>query len=190
MTDNGVILNETTHEYSRGGVHIPGVSYLMGNAGLINADWFTAEAAERGQAVHMAAQYIAQNDLDRASIDPRISGYVAAIDRFVSETGFEFLQTEFIVEHKRFKFCGRCDGKGFMNVAGARRVVYIDHKTGAKLAWHRLQAAAYVGADTQSDGLIFAPRVCVYLKNNGRYSLDIHLGKNDFKEFLTLTNLL
>jgi len=190
MNDSGVILNEDTHEYTRGGAYVPGVSHLLKQAGVIHDGFFTQESADRGTAVHKAAQYIAQDDLDRDSIDPRIAGYVAAIDRFMRETGYVSERSEFIVEHKRFNYCGRCDDTGIMRINGAARVVYIDWKTGAKLPWHRLQTAAYVGADKQSDGLIFNPRVCVYLKSNGKYTMDIHLGKTDFTEFLHKTNLL
>lgn len=189
MTDSGVILNELTHEYTRGDRHIPGVSHLLREAGAINADWFSDEAAQRGQAVHLAAQYIMQDDLDRDSVDPRITGYIAAIDKFMNQTGYSPIESEFIVEHKRFGYCGRCDGRGRMVVNGVLREVYLDWKTGAKLAWHRLQTAAYVGAHTQSDGIILHPRVCVYLKNTAKYALEIHENKNDFKEFLHLTNL-
>ena len=55
--------DEAAHVYTVAGVERPSVTQILKDAGLIDTTWYTDEARQRGRAVHLAAQFLDEDDL-------------------------------------------------------------------------------------------------------------------------------
>jgi len=130
------------HEYRDGDTIIPSVTQILKAAGLIDDRWFTAEARERGSAVHALCQRYAQgerrDDLGRPldSLE-----YVNAQAAWFRARKPYAIATEQMIE-------GNIDGHRYVgtfdllaDIDGKRCL--IDYKTGTGLKWHPAQIAAY-----------------------------------------------
>jgi hypothetical protein len=95
---------------------------------------------ERGRLVHLATEYLDRDELDGNSLDPQISGYVAAYVGFKLDTGFIPTHIEHKLFHPKFMYAGRLDRIGPLNNC----FVIIDLKSGAKAPKvDPLQGASY-----------------------------------------------
>ena len=137
-----MIFNPVLHEYRDGDTIIPSVTQILKSAGMIDDRWFTAEACERGSAVHSLCQRYAngerRDDLGRelASLE-----YVNALAAWFRDRRPYAIATEQMIE-------GDLDGRRYAGtfdllaeVDGKRWL--IDYKTGAGMKWHPAQIAAY-----------------------------------------------
>jgi len=125
-------------------------------------------AIARGNAVHAAVHLLAEGDLDRATVDPSIAGYIAAYEKFVADTEYTPIVAEVPMYCPTYEYAGIPDQLGWL---GARRIIF-DLKTAFSL--HpgpvALQLAAYhhlcdvMWPDEPLDGVyVFQPRA------NGTY---------------------
>lgn len=158
------------HEYRDGDTIIPSVTQILKGAGLIDDRWFTAEARERGSAVHALCQRYAQgerrDDLGRPleSLE-----YVNALAAWFREKRAYAIATEQMIEgaingHRyagTFDLLAEIDGKRIL----------IDYKTGAGMKWHPAQIAAYA--------LAVNPDRCMmlHLRADGTYRETIIQGR-------------
>jgi hypothetical protein len=133
-----------THTYRLDGQVIPNVTSILQSSGLlgdytmIQPDVLEA-AARRGTAVHFALELLDHGELDRASIDPALEGYVAAYERFLVESRFIPAHIEHRVFHGIHRYAGTLDRTGLL----AETMTVLDIKTGPILPGHALQLAAY-----------------------------------------------
>jgi len=165
------------HVYLYDGKVVPGVTTILSRTGLADFSYIPESlrdyALERGSLVHEAAHYLLEDDLDLASVDPAIAGYLQALDKFIHHSDF----TPELLEHKVFDpiswYAGTLDSVGNFPTLGR---TIVDWKTGGMDAV-RWQLAAY--------GRLVAPpvynRVAVKLNKDGTYKLK-HFPASTFKK--------
>ena len=90
-----VQFDESAHVYTVARVQRPSVTQILKDAGLIDTTWYTDEARERGRAVHLATQFLDEDDLDWDTVLPQYGGYLAAWERFKR-----------VLLHLDFELCG------------------------------------------------------------------------------------
>ncbi len=160
-----LIFNEEDHSYFWNEEQVPSVTQIITDTGLINTQFYTLDAQERGKLVHKACEFMDYDDLDFASLDPVIEPYVMAYKNFKEETGFKAELIEKSVYHKEFNYAGTLDRTGTMD---GRRVL-IDLKTSKSIdRIVGLQLAAY---EMALYDLSFLDRYALQLKQDGTYLL-------------------
>lgn len=178
-----LVFEEEPHRYLLHGKEIPGITAVLRGAGLIDASWFSAAAADRGTAVHLAIQYAAEGDLDESSLAPSFAPYLAGWREFCAAVGWTPLEApELLVASETLSFATRIDGVG--EVFG--RPTIVNWKTGARLAWHAIQSAGEALAYGEWIGKVAPHRLCrasVYLDDEGGYALIEHKKKSDVDVF-------
>lgn len=140
----GLTFDEPTHIYRLDGVVLPSVTQVLDFAGkrddFSRVSASTLEAArQRGVAVHAAAHYHDDGDLDESTLDPIVRPYLEAWKAFVRERQVEMLALELIVAEPALGFAGTIDRIARMPGYDA---VVLDIKTGTT-AGANLQTAAY-----------------------------------------------
>lgn len=175
-------LNQETHEYAVDGAPVHGVSKILHAAGLIDSTWLSEEALKRGSFVHQSIEYYLQGDLDEASLDPKLGGFLAAFKKAERELGLVVDRAPAgspIVEHKIFhpilRYAGTVDL--VVRKGGAGHRIVIDLKTGSPDFWHPYQLAAYAMAFTEDLVL----RANLYLQPNGDYRWIERTDRRDFE---------
>lgn len=172
----GLAFDAASHTYTMGGVRIPSVTQIISAAGLTQgAEFYTEESRARGTAVHAAAQYLADDDLDWDTVVDDIRAYVEAVPRFWGETGITILFTETPLAHLTLQFGGTPDVPvGIIN----GEPLVIDYKTGTYQPHHAIQLAALVElvrANAENFGLRATelPKrgLIVALHADGRYKI-------------------
>jgi hypothetical protein len=170
-----IATRDEAHWYTPEGesLHLPGVTRVIREAGLYDERHWTQEARDRGSAVHQALHYLDEGDLDEASIDPAIGGYIAAWQRFMRESGAKVLAAELPLYHPARTYGGTID-RILETPYGYRMLV--DIKTGpiVMATWVQLFAYAQM-LPAAHCGMV---RRGIRLDANGCYSLvapSIHL---------------
>lgn len=166
--------DETAHVYTVGGVQRPSVTQVLKDAGLIDTTWYTDEARERGKAVHLATQFLDEDDLEWNTLLPKHRGYVQAWQKFTRESRFRIGHDsegrpliEYRLSHPVFGYCGTLDRLGTIGT-----VEYLlDIKTGSPQDWHGYQMAGYSQCLPNPQS---RKRMTVHLKENGSYSTREH----------------
>ncbi len=164
---------EHGHQYECDGHSIPSVTQALALAGLTDVSRIPPHILERaadvGTAVHLACAYLDADDLDLDSVDPLLTGYVLAYQRFRSDSGF----VPELIEHRavgqlaglQYGFC--VDRMGYVD---GQRII-LDLKTSSKpyASW-AIQTAAYaIGLDC-----LDVRRAAVKLAKDGTYKLIEH----------------
>lgn len=165
-----------THQYWVDGEEVLSVTQILKSCCIVDETWFTEVARDRGQAVHLATQYLDQEKLDWDSISPGIAGYVDSYRQFKSDTDFTIERNESPLFNPIYRFAGTPDRIGTIN--GEKTI--LDIKIGQRASWHRLQTAGYallVGNGYKRYGL--------YLTNKGTYALERHRNHQDHRVFLS-----
>lgn len=167
--------DQEKHEYRKDGLVVPNVTLILALSGLVDATWYTEEGRRRGQAVHVATQFIDEGDIDWSSIHPTVAPFVEAYQRFKAESGFKPRQVEQRVFNEVYLYAGTVDREGDLHGAD----VIVDIKTGDPAPWSALQTAAYAACyDTPHQ------RFALWLRNDGTYRLEQHSDRNDIRVFL------
>ena len=169
-----VHLDEAAHLYTAAGVERPSVTQILKDAGLIDTTGHTEEARERGKAVHLATQFLDEDDLDWNTVVPNYRGYVQAWERFKTESRFQIgrdasgkLLIEYRLFHSVSGYCGTLDRLGTIGTAE----YLIDIKTGDAEEWHGYQIAAYSQCLPNPHS---RKRMTVHLRASGSYSTREH----------------
>jgi len=142
---------------------LPHVTDILRDAGLVDVQWFSDHARERGTALHRATELYDLGDLDPESIDPEIAEPFARYVRFVEEVKPEILGVELEVEVPG-SYCGKLDK--LVRINGREGI--IDQK-GQPSPADPIQLAGY--ASTFSRPLA---RWNLYLRVSGSYRLVEH----------------
>ncbi len=159
-----------THTYRAEGRVIPSVTQVLEAAGIsdfsgVPADILT-RAQSRGTAVHQAAWYDDQADLDESTLDPAIRGYLEAWRRFRADNHVAVK----LIEERIYcpmGYAGTFDRLVDMPKFGE---AMLDLKTGEETASWPIQLAAY----TKGFFGRLAPkcrRGAVKLRKDGSYQL-------------------
>lgn len=176
MNTETLTFNEEEHTYHVGDRLLPGVTKVLGVAGLIDSQWFTEEHMERGKRVHIATAMYDEGQ-DVPGLEPELQGYLAAWCKFCEESHCEFRSIEERVCSETWGVAGTIDRSMYFR-GGGRHAVIGDIKTGGPAPWHALQTAGYgICRGTRQ------PRMCVYLKPDGAYKIETHNDSSDYDAF-------
>lgn len=170
------------HKYTLDGRPVPGVTQVLKEAGLVNADWATQWHLERGQAIHAAAEYIVRGTLDWSTVDERIRPYLDALQKFLKDSDCELATAapELFVHSARHRYAGRLDLVA--KVFGEWTV--CDWKSGA-VGPAGPQTAAYEMAYREERGITkLLKRIAVQLKPDGKYKMKELADFSDYLDWL------
>jgi len=168
-------LDPVLHEYRDGSGKVRSVTDILRDAGLIDTRWFSAEACERGSAVHELCRMYANGA--RVDANNRMLStleYVNAFSTWFLDRRAYAIATEQVItgEVNGHRYAGMFDL--LADIDGKRWLV--DYKTGAGMGWHKAQIAAY--ALGKIEGVPVNPYGCMmlYLKPTGVYRMSIVTG--------------
>ncbi|MSR15332.1 MAG: hypothetical protein EXR86_12370 [Gammaproteobacteria bacterium] len=165
------------HVYRVDGEVVPSVTQILEHAGMISAFCKDPLAAERGSRVHEACALLAQNQLDLATLDERIMGYVLSYAAFLgAASNWTLIRVEQRVFEPLHQYAGTYDAlfHGWL----------IDLKSGGPAKWHALQLAAYHHAARLDPRF---KRATLYLDSTGKLPrLVEHKDRTDLPTFLKL----
>jgi hypothetical protein len=155
--------DEENHCFHVLGKPAPGVTSILRSCGIgVNSFW-TVEGREFGRAVHKAAHYHSEGDLDFDSLDDKVKPRIEAYIKFCADMQFKPDLIEQPLYRTNPVYCGIPD-----QVQLDRAV--IDLKNGPHEPEHALQLAGYT---------FFLPnphryeRWAVHLMDTGKYSLRV-----------------
>ena len=179
--------NEENHEYFLDGVKVPySVTQVIEEAGLVDSEYFTEESRQRGNAVHLATQYLDEGRLNWLSVDPRVRPYVEGYQAFVEETGFKLTSIEQMIHDEIYGYAGKYDRTCTLTTSrllrhDLTRPFLLEIKSGVYDPSWALQTAAY-------EAKLFRRhrRIAVQLMLNSRYKLHHFNDPNDIKVFRAL----
>lgn len=164
------------HRYYLDGDEIPSLSSLLKQDGLVDTSFMTDEGRDRGTAVHALC-----TTLDLGADLPSVEdyrGYVAAYEAALEALRPEWECIEEAEVSRRWRFGCRPDRVG--TVYGVPSIVEL--KTGGKEPWHGLQLALQAIAVSERTLLPSDryQRIVIYLKDTGRYSVEIPKSPRDY----------
>lgn len=171
------------HEYRDGEVIIPSVTQVLKRAGLIDDQWYSEEARERGSAVHELCERftkgIRADEIGRplASLE-----YVNAFAAWMKKSRAYAIETESLIDRtlNGYRYAGKFD---LLAEIGGRKIL-VDYKTGPKAPWHPTQIAAYALGSNPDGAMV------LYLKKDGKFvenwltPFEIVRGIQEFKKAL------
>ncbi|HEX2882787.1 MAG TPA: hypothetical protein VHO25_24880 [Polyangiaceae bacterium] len=164
------------HVYSRAGRIVPSVTQILKETGLVDDQWFTEHSRWRGSAVHAMCHYDDEGDLDEATLDDRLKGYLEAYRLFKTEMGFVATHNERRVYHETLGYAGTFDIKGTF-IHGE---CLPDIKSGVVNKVTRYQTVAYAATQERPRTLW---RLGLGLKPSGKYSLKVYQPKEFDRDF-------
>lgn len=174
--------DEATHAYTHAetGEAYPSVTQLLKRAGLIDTTFLTPEGRARGTAVHELCAAYDNGLVRRHEVVSRYRGWFLAYLRMLDLIRPEILTVEQAAIHPVLRFGGRPDRT--IKMQGITGVLEI--KTGAKAKSDPIQTALQVILLTHDHPLPFNAwgRYVVYVKENGKFSLEEHRLRADFDE--------
>ncbi|MFH1109789.1 MAG: PD-(D/E)XK nuclease family protein [Planctomycetota bacterium] len=196
MTIDDLIYDPATHTTTtKDGRDVPHVTRIIRATNCSHdfrfVDPVTLAAAQlRGEYVHRACQMLDEDDLNWATLDPRIEGYVRAWEACKHEQHLVVEASEVRVFSEQAWFTGTLD-KVCRRDGGVRWTVIVDLKTGPeKYSGAKLQLAAYVRAwlemMTGPRPTEMIERLAVELYEDGRYRPVWHKNSQDYGDFLHL----
>lgn len=185
IPQEGFHFEASDHTYWWNGRRIPGTTEILKSAGVISEFGFNEHARVRGTAVHAACHYLAEGDLDMASVDPAIVGYVKAYEQFLVDTGFKPEICEKPTMHPVLLYGTTPDQIG--PIKG--QMVVVDFKTGTMRKWTALQTAFQTMA-TFPDTYLTIGRACLELHEDGTYKPAWFTDETDFDVAMGMLTVL
>lgn len=181
-----IVLREEDHTYWLGDEQIPSVTTVIADVGLVDYEWSTRFAMERGSQVHKAIHYYLDGDLDLDTLHPMYRGYVDAALRAIEELELEVVGIEQRLFHPIYRYAGTADliarRHGVLNV--------VDWKTAfnpPRATAHQVAAYAEAWRDLTGDDV--GERGCIGLSSDGQYRLHQYDGATDFDGFLAALSI-
>ena len=183
----GLSFTASTHEYldTATGEVLPSVTQMLQIAGLVNSDWFTAESAARGTAVHqLCADWDHDAIQDLGALKSPHKAYLLAHVDAMRKIKPEILCIEQALMHERWRFAGTPDR--VVKIYG--RLSVLELKSGQAHSSHLVQTAlqamlvsAKTGVPAESIG-----RFGLYLKGTGRFTFEAFTRRRDFDCAMTV----
>lgn len=172
----------SAHEYldAATGELFPHITGMLEDTGWIDDRWYTEESSDRGLAAHALTAAYDLGALHVESCQSKVRSYLLAHVKALSIIKPKILAVEEPLVHPRLLFGGRPDRD--IIAYGMRGVLEI--KSGAPERSHQIQTALQtilIGhfAKLPPESLI---RLCLYLKENGKFKLERHIEKRDYAE--------
>lgn len=172
------------HTYRWNDVRVPSVTQVLHETHLSPNYSGWGAAQHRGNAVHLACEYLDLHDLDWETLAPEWHGYVHGYELFLKETGWTSELIEYQGYHPLFRYAGTLDRRGWFPERPQQRDL-VDIKTGAPEAWHGLQLSGYQFEDSWKKDR----RWGLYLKEDGKYQLKEYKDAADRPIFLAAVTL-
>ena len=149
------------------------VTEVLRDAGLVDAQWFTDYARERGSALHQATALHDEGDLAIETVDPVVLPRFNQYLRFLAEVSPEILAIEAEVTHPIYGYVGHIDRR--VIIGGQEGILDIKGPYPAPAT--QIQLAGYA--------LTFdmpMARWSLHL-SDGKYKLIRHTDRKDFEVF-------
>lgn len=189
-----LIFRAEDHTYWMDGRRVPNVTRIL--KPLVDYSRIPPEVLERarqeGNYIHEMVELYMKQDLDEATLPEWLQPRLAALKRFIEETGFIMHGSEHKVYHQTHGYAGALDLSGplprlhgDLAVLDVKRSLYAGPVIG-------LQLAAYLEADNdrrrREKQSKIKRRYALQLKPNGRYALPEYKDEGDFTVFAGLLN--
>jgi hypothetical protein len=183
--------DEDSHTYRVGGQVWPSVTQVLDP--LLELDGIPRAALEAaaqfGNHVHIATDLWDKGVLDIDALDPHLRPYLDGWRAFLLDTSAHVIDSELRVMHPRLRYCGTLDK--IVRMGKSSHV--LDVKTSAVVPWTvGMQTAAYrdAAADyTKCRDRLSTTRLCVHLKDDGRYRLHKYSDTRDLNNFISCLNV-
>lgn len=169
----------SAHRYTYGSREFLSVTQALTVCGIADAMYYSAEACERGTAVHAAVQAFHQGGFDVTALPDSYQPFFDAYLAFLAESGFAVEGSEERVCDPVAGYAGTLDLRGRFGHYPAG-VDVIDIKTGSVPSWVGYQTAAY--ARLLSGGI--KRRWALNLRADGTYRLEPLKLRTDERVFL------
>lgn len=182
-----------SHQYTVDGVIKPSVTTIIEFTlqSVKNVpDKFLLPAANRGNVVHRATELMDLDLLDWDSVKEDWHGYLESWQKFKDTHKVEVLESESILYHDLYQYCGTLDRICSMVITGRRCNVLIDLKTRPFSETDGIQTAAYKDARIKNDPISIKERMSVHLQENGSMAImKMHTKKDDMSVFLAMLKI-
>lgn len=177
--------DDAAHEYldTATGEVLPHITGMLDRTGWIDDRWYTEESCERGRQVHsLTAAY----DLG-AIADPRaevskykgwLLAHVKAMNTIAPRPEIHAVEEPSV--HPTLHFGGQPDRRGlYYRLRGV-----LEIKSGGPERSHQIQTALQAILEAPKYGIPPEAmiRLCLYLKDNGKFKLEEHKARRDFDE--------
>lgn len=169
-----------THSYRLDGVLIPGISFVLENTGFIDKTWYKPEHAERGHAVHAAAQFLIEGNLDWSTVHPDILPRVKGFEKFLGDYKPKLLLAEKPLYSTVHRFAGTPDL--VLQMGGG--IFVVDVKSGKSGLAACLQTAAQKILVEEHGIKPVIIRDALELPKEGGYKIVQHKDRGDSTMFL------
>ena len=161
------------------GETLPSITQMLKSTCWVDDTFFSEDSCDRGTAVHtLTADY----DLGALHLETCVSpfrGYALGWAQAARALRAEWSHIEVPMVHRRYRFGGRPDRIGIV-IGGLKTVVEV--KSGAPTKSHAIQTAlqAVLAADEGGLPAEHYQRLAVYLKPNGKFSIERFINRRDF----------
>jgi hypothetical protein len=169
------------HRYFLGDDELPSVTTVLKRAGLVNYDFCTEYARERGSVIHKAIHLeLSGKGLDWSTLNEELHPPVSGALQFVEDMKAKTIATEERVHSTLYRYAGTLDWRGIID----GKLWIIDWKsfmTPTKATgW---QTAGYADASTEMTGQRVSKRCAVHLAPDGRYKTELYESRADLQVF-------
>lgn len=178
--------DEAAHRYYWQGTPVPNVTSVL--SPLVDLSHIPADtleiARQKGVAVHKMVELDAKGDLDESVLPEWMQPALEQWRKFVADSGFRMIESEFRVFHPLYRYAGTLDLLGYVHDDPAFIDVKRSFAAGPVIG---LQLAAYHEAYCAQEKVgKRAKRYALRLNENGPYRLEPYTNPNDFNVFLAL----
>lgn len=183
--------NADRHEYRWDGWVVPSVTQVL--APIVDLSRIPSDALEvarqKGVAIHKMVELDARGDLDEDALPEWLHKPLENWRKFVADTGFEVLLSEFQVYHRIYRYAGTLDLYGEMKHAAqhafidVKRSFVAGQATGVQVYAYK---DAYISAGYAALTVKRAGRFALRLNETQNYQLEEFTDPAQFQDFLTL----
>jgi hypothetical protein len=133
------IFREEDHTYWLDGKSL---DYVTGALSLVDKRPKDPWYLNKGKIIHIVTEYYDRDELDEATVDPQIMGYLNSYRLFLQETGFKPTHIELPLYHPQYLYAGKLDRMGNFHNSD---LDLVDLKSGVPYPTDKLQGSAYWG---------------------------------------------
>lgn len=172
------------HTYWLGSTRLPSQSEILEVCGVVDKTYYTPESAHRGTIVHAGCHYLAEGDLDWASMPEQFRGYLHAYEKFLVDTKFKPTECEKRLYHPELLYGVTPDQIGLLE----KREGVAELKSGTMMPWTAIQTAFQTMARWPNDYMTKF-RLGVELHKDGTYTTKWFEDYGDFQVAIGLLAL-
>ena len=179
---------EEPHSYKLRGIHIPGMSECLQASNIPDfsrVPHATMEyAQQRGKAVHKGTELLDKGQLDWSTVDPVITGYVLAWEKFCAEYGVCHIEIEQRVYSEILWCAGTPDRVSIVEKYNGD-LTLIDIKSGEYESSGALQTAGYeIMRNERNKATKIQRRMIVKVNKDGTYGVapEDYFKRSDYED--------